>query len=53
MRILISDFTFQAGIRPGWYVLGVGALVTLVGAIRMRPAPSLQLAASSPGRTPS
>ncbi len=54
IRILVTDFTFQTGIRPGWYVWGVGVLVTLVGAIRMRQAEGrLQLAASSPGRTPS
>lgn len=54
MRVLVADFTFQAGIRPGWYVWGVGLLVVAIGAVRMRPAPSaVQSAASNPGRTPS
>lgn len=54
MRILTADFTFQIGIRPGWYVWGAGVLVTLIGALRMRPAGgNLQFAASNPGRTPS
>jgi methionine sulfoxide reductase heme-binding subunit len=34
-RVLIADFNFQAGIRPGWYVWGIGAAVTLIGWIRL------------------
>jgi hypothetical protein len=28
----------SAGIRPGWYVWGVGAIVTAIGLWRMKPA---------------
>ena len=52
LRILVSDFTFQVGIRPGWYVWGVGVLVTLVGAPRIRPAGNRFQLATSAGRTP-
>ena len=53
LRILIVDFDFQAGIRPGWYVWGIGTLVTLIGLWRLRPdARPAQFAASSAGRTP-
>jgi sulfoxide reductase heme-binding subunit YedZ len=53
LRILAVDFDFQAGIRPGWYIWGVGALVTLIGVWRMRPeGRPAQFAASSAGRTP-
>jgi sulfoxide reductase heme-binding subunit YedZ len=38
LRVLEVDFTFQAGIRPGWYVWAAGAIVTLIGFVRMRPA---------------
>jgi sulfoxide reductase heme-binding subunit YedZ len=37
LRVLVLDFNFRAGIRPGWYVWGIGLLVTLIGAIRARP----------------
>ena len=54
MRILTADFTFQIGIRPGWYVWGVGVLVVLVGILRAPPSSGrVQLAASNAGRTPS
>jgi sulfoxide reductase heme-binding subunit YedZ len=36
--VLAADFTFRAGIRPGWYVWGVGLFVTLIGLVRLRPA---------------
>ena len=47
LRVLEIDFNFQVGIRPGWYVWGVGAIVTLIGLIRLRPAGRLQLASGS------
>ena len=47
LLVLMADFTFQAGIRPGWIVWGVGAIVTLIGLIRLRPAGRLQLASGS------
>jgi sulfoxide reductase heme-binding subunit YedZ len=46
IRILAMDFNFQAGIRPGWYVWGIGVLVTLIGLLRMKPAGRLQYASS-------
>ena len=49
LRVLEIDFNFQAGIRPGWYVWGVGAIVILIGLIRLKPAGRLQLASSTPG----
>ncbi len=49
-RVLEADFSFQVGIRPGWYVWGVGAIVTLIGLIRLKPAGRLQLASGSRGR---
>lgn len=39
-RVLVLDFDFRAGIRPGWYVWGVGALVTAIGIWRSKPAES-------------
>jgi sulfoxide reductase heme-binding subunit YedZ len=46
-RVLVMDFTFKAGIRPGWYVWGVGGIVTAIGLLRMKPAGTrLQLASS-------
>ncbi len=46
-RVLALDFNFRAGIRPGWYVWGVGAIVTAIGLWRMKPEPKrLQLASS-------
>lgn len=33
-RVLVVDFNFQAGIRPGWYVWGAGAIVTAIYALR-------------------
>ena len=52
LRVLEADFTFVAGIRPGWYVWGVGAIVTLIGLIRLRPASgSFRLATSGAGQT--
>lgn len=44
LRVIEIDFNFQAGIRPGWYVWGVGAIVILIGLIRLKPAGRLQLA---------
>ena len=44
LRVLEFDFNFQAGVRPGWYVWGVGAIVILIGLIRLKPARRLQLA---------
>jgi methionine sulfoxide reductase heme-binding subunit len=44
LRVLEIDFNFQAGVRPGWYVWGVGAIVILIGLIRLKPAGRLQLA---------
>jgi sulfoxide reductase heme-binding subunit YedZ len=46
MRVLAMDFNFRAGIRPGWYVWGIGLLVTLIGLLRMKPAGRLQLASN-------
>jgi len=52
LLVLLADFTFRAGVRPGWYVWGAGLIVTLIGAIRLRPAGgSFRLATSSPART--
>jgi sulfoxide reductase heme-binding subunit YedZ len=44
IRVLEFDFNFQAGVRPGWYVWGVGAIVILIGLIRLKPAGRVQLA---------
>jgi len=52
LRVLELDFNFRTGIRPGWYVWAVGAIVTAIGVWRMKPAGRLQLASpstSSPG----
>lgn len=46
LRVLIADFSFEVGVRPGWYVWLVGAIVTLIGLIRLKPAGRLQLASS-------
>jgi sulfoxide reductase heme-binding subunit YedZ len=35
-RVLAMDFSFRAGIRPGWYVWGVGAIVTAIGLWRLK-----------------
>ena len=37
LRVLEIDFNFQVGVRPGWYVWAAGALVVLIGLIRLRP----------------
>jgi len=37
LRVLALDFNFGAGIRPGWYVWGIGALVTAIGLWRTKP----------------
>lgn len=37
LRVLALDFNFAAGIRPGWYVWGIGALVTAIGLWRTKP----------------
>ena len=47
LMILAADFNFRAGIRPGWYVWGVGLIVTAIGLVRLRPVGgSLKLAPS-------
>jgi sulfoxide reductase heme-binding subunit YedZ len=56
--VLEVDFTFVAGIRPGWYVLAGGLILFAVALWRLWLAPSLQAGApgsksSSLGRTPS
>lgn len=48
LRVLEVDFNFQVGVRPGWYVWGVGALVILIGLIRLKPVDRTQLASGSP-----
>lgn len=40
LRVLALDFDFRAGIRPGWYVWGVGAIVIAIGILRAKPADS-------------
>ena len=44
LRVLQADFSFEVGVRPGWYVWLVGAIVVLIGLIRLKPAGRLQLA---------
>ena len=44
LRVLQADFSFEVGIRPGWYVWLVGAIVVLIGLIRLKPQGRLQLA---------
>ena len=39
-RVLVLDFDFRAGIRPGWYVWGVGLLVTAIAVLRAKPSDS-------------
>lgn len=39
-RVLVLDFDFRAGIRPGWYVWGVGMLITAIAALRTKPSDS-------------
>lgn len=53
LMVLEVDFTFIAGIRPGWYVLMAGAALTLIAAVRNRPVQRRIQLASSAGRTPS
>ena len=36
LRVLSAAFDFDAGIRPGWYVLAAGLAVVLVDAVRAR-----------------
>jgi sulfoxide reductase heme-binding subunit YedZ len=46
-RVLLMDFSFRAGIRPGWYVWGAGLIVTAIGVWRLKlTGPRLQLASS-------
>jgi len=48
LRVLALDFNFRAGIRPGWYVWGVGLLVTAIGLLRVKPTGApLQLSSRS------
>ena len=50
LRVLVLDFNFRAGIRPGWYVWGVGAIVTAIGLLRMKPVRTrLELATGGAG----
>ena len=49
LRVLQADFSFEVGIRPGWYVWLVGAIVVLIGLIRLKPERRLELASSTPG----
>ena len=42
MQVFAANFTFIAGLRPGWYVLLFGAGVTAAAVIRMRPAMSVR-----------
>jgi len=51
LRVLALDFSFHAGIRPGWYVWGVGLIVTLIGALRLKPLAGRVQLASNPGRS--
>jgi methionine sulfoxide reductase heme-binding subunit len=52
LRVLEMDFNFRAGIRPGWYVWGVGVLVVLIGVIRLKPLSGwLSFATGSASRT--
>jgi methionine sulfoxide reductase heme-binding subunit len=47
LSVLALDFNFRAGIRPGWYVWGVGLIVTAIGLWRLKPVDrALQLASS-------
>jgi methionine sulfoxide reductase heme-binding subunit len=39
-RVLVLDFDFRAGIRPGWYVWGVGMLITAIAVLRTKPSDS-------------
>ena len=44
-RVLLLDFNFRAGIRPGWYVWAAGVAVTAIGVWRLKlTGPQLQLA---------
>jgi sulfoxide reductase heme-binding subunit YedZ len=49
LRVLEADFSFEVGIRPGWYVWLAGAIVILIGLIRLKPERRLELASSTPG----
>jgi hypothetical protein len=49
LRVLQADFSFEVGIRPGWYVWLVGAIVVLIGLVRLKPAGRLQLASGAAG----
>ncbi len=42
MQVLAANFTFVAGLRPGWYVLLFGAGVAVAAVIRTRPAMSVR-----------
>jgi hypothetical protein len=37
VSMLQIDFDFQSGIRPGWYVWGIGVILIAVGAWRAKP----------------
>lgn len=36
MKVFAANFTFVAGLRPGWYVLMFGAVVTIAALLRRR-----------------
>ena len=51
--VLQLNFTFYAGLRPGWYVLLFGALMLVIALVRLKPERGFSQLASSAGRTPS
>ena len=51
LRVLVLDFNFRAGIRPGWYVWGVGLIVTAIGLWRQKPSGAPLRLASSGARS--
>ncbi len=50
LLVLRADFTFVAGVRPGWYVLAAGLALTAAGlaSSRRRPWPARLAAAARP-----
>lgn len=47
MKVLMVNFTFVAGLRPGWYVLLFGAVVAVAALVRGRFAPAPQRATAA------